>query len=108
MESFHDKIRRLASQGKVRVSEHGYDELADDGLSAREVVAGLATGIVIEEYPDFAKGPCALFLQADARGKPVHVVWGMLKGYDEPVVLVTAYRPDPQKWDRTYRTRLKP
>ena len=108
MESFHDKLRRLASQGKVRVSEHGYDELADDGLSAREVVVGLATGTVIEEYPDFAKGPCALFLQEDAQGNPVHVFWGMLKGYDEPVVLVTAYRPDPQKWDRTYRTRLKP
>ncbi|MBK6509423.1 MAG: DUF4258 domain-containing protein [Haliea sp.] len=108
MESFHDKLQRLASQGKVRVSEHGYDELADDGLSAREVVSGLAAGVVIEEYPDFAKGPCALFLQEDAHGSPVHVVWGMPKGYDEPVVLVAAYRPDPQKWDRTYRKRLKP
>ncbi len=64
--------------------------------------------VVIEEYPDFAKGPCALFLQEDAQGSPAHVVWGILKGYDEPVVLVTAYLPDPQKWDRTYRKRLQP
>jgi len=108
MESFHDKLRRLVSQGKVRVSEHGYDELADDGLSAREAIAGLAAGIVIVEYPDFAKGPCALFLQEDAKGSPVHVVWGIPKDYDEPVVLVTAYRPDPKRWDRTFRKRLKP
>ena len=108
MESFHDKLRRLASQGKIRVSEHGYDELDDDDLTAREVVAGLDAGILIEDYPDFAKGPCALFPQEDAAGNPVHVVWGIPKGYDEPVVLVTAYRPDPKKWDRTYRMRLKP
>jgi hypothetical protein len=37
----------------------------------------------------------------------VHVVWGIPKGYDEPVVMVTAYRPDPKRWDRTYRIRLK-
>lgn len=108
MENFQDKVRRLVSQRKVRISEHGYDELADDGLAAREVVGGVEESVLIEEYPDFAKGPCALFLQHDFSGKPVHVVWGIPKGYDEPVVLITAYRPDPKRWDRTYRKRLKP
>ena len=28
-------------------------------------------------------------------GEPIHVVWGIPKGHDKPVVLVTAYRPDP-------------
>ena len=107
METFQDKVRRLVSEQKVRISEHGYDELADDGLTAREVVGGAEESVLIEEYPDFAKGPCALFLQQDFNGKPVHVVWGIPKGYDEPVVLVTAYRPDPKRWDRTYRKRLK-
>ncbi len=107
MEAFSEKVRRLSSLGKVRISEHGYDELAEDGLSAREIVAGLAAAILIEEYPGYGKGPCALFLQMDAHGSPLHVVWGIPKGYDEPVVLVTAYRPDPKKWDRTYRMRLK-
>jgi hypothetical protein len=108
LESFHSKLRRLASSGKIRISEHGYDELAEDGLSAREIVEGLEEATLVEEYPDFAKGPCALFLQRDISGNPVHVVWGIPKGYDEPVVLVTAYRPDPKRWDKTYRKRLKP
>lgn len=107
MESFQDKVERLVVDGKVRVSEHGYDELAEDALAVREVVSGVASGILVEEYPDFAKGPCALFLQQDSKGGPVHVVWGIPKGYDEPVVLVTAYRPDPKRWDRTYLMRLK-
>ena len=107
MEFFQDKVKRLVAEGKIRVSEHGYDELSDDALSAREIVLGVPGGAVIEEYPDYLKGPCALFLQEDSKGGPVHVVWGIPKGYDEPIVLVTAYRPDPKRWDRTYRMRLK-
>ena len=108
MDSFHKKLQQLVSLGRIRISEHGYDELAEDDLSAREVVEGFRKAILVEEYPDFPKGPCALFLQQDLAGSPVHVVWGIPKGYDEPVVLVTAYRPDPKKWDKTYRMRLKP
>jgi len=107
LNSFQDKAKKLIAQGKVRVSEHGYDELAEDELSAREVVSGFSTAILVEEYPDYAKGPCALFLQQDTEGNPVHVVWGIPKDYDEPVVLVTAYRPDPNRWDQDFRKRLK-
>ncbi|MEX0963729.1 MAG: DUF4258 domain-containing protein [Pseudohongiellaceae bacterium] len=107
MNSFQDKVSKLIAQAKVRVSGYGYDELADDGLSARDIVSGFSTGELVEEYPDFAKGPCGLFLQEDIEGNPVHVVWGIPKGYDEPVVLVTAYRPDPSKWNHEFRKRLK-
>jgi hypothetical protein len=79
--AFLHKIRHLVSSGKVRVSDHGYDELSEDNLTVREIVVGLASGILIEEYPDFAKGHCALFLQADTNGLPVHVVWGIPKDY---------------------------
>jgi hypothetical protein len=35
---------------KGRVSDHGYDELANDGILAQEVLAGLDAAIVIEDY----------------------------------------------------------
>ena len=44
-----DKIRLLVQEGAVRISEHGYDELAADGLSARAVVAGINAGVVVED-----------------------------------------------------------
>ena len=47
------EIVRLAETGQLRISEHGYDELAEHGLSAREIVGGLAPGVIIEEYPDY-------------------------------------------------------
>ena len=74
-------------------------------MSAREIFAGIADAVVIEEYPDYPKGPCALLLQKDSSGAPIHVVWGIPKGQDKPAVLITAYRPDPDRWDESYMRR---
>lgn len=67
-----DSIRALIAEGIVRVSEHEYDELAADGLLARELVDGVETAEVIEDYPDCPKGPCVLLLQRTKDGRSVH------------------------------------
>lgn len=105
MNAFLDQVRALARAGDIRISEHGYDELAEDELTAREVIGGVAEAVVIEEYPSYPKGPCGLFLQQDRNGAPIHVVWGIPKGHDKPVVLVTAYRPNSKQWDDTFTHR---
>jgi hypothetical protein len=107
MSSTLQRIQSLAGEGELRISDHGYDELAEDGLTAREVVAGLADATVVEDYPEYGKGPCVLVLQRDRDGQPVHVVWGIPAGHSTPAVLVTAYRPDPEKWDSDFRRRRK-
>ncbi len=105
MSGFVEKVRALVDAGEVRVSEHGYDELAEDGLSAREVIGGIVDAVVVEEYPNYPKGPCVLLLQRDKSGTPIHVVWGIPKGHDKPAVLITAYRPDPDRWDESFMRR---
>ena len=95
----------LVARGEVRVSAHGYDELAADHVAVREVVDGLASAVPLEGYPDYPKGPCVLVLEHDKAGQPIHVVWGIPRGSDSPAVVVTAYRPDPAKWDETWRKR---
>jgi len=100
-----ERIRALIGAGEVRISDHGYDELTEDQLTAREVIAGVQEALVVEEYPDYPKGPSILLLQKDRAGVPMHVVWGIPKGYDKPVVLVTAYRPDSERWDKSFMKR---
>ena len=46
------KIADLIAAGDVRISEHGYDALADDGLAIDEVLSSAPRAIVLEEYPD--------------------------------------------------------
>ena len=107
MSKFIYKLNTLILSGDVQISEHGYDELADDGITAKEVVIGVRNALVVEEYPNYPKGPCALLLQKDLKGLPIHTVWGVPKRQTRPAVLVTAYRPDPDRWDATFTRRRK-
>ena len=98
----------LITAGDVRISEHVYDSLADDGLTVNELLTGVSSAVVIEEYPEYPKGAAVLVLQRAVDGSPVHAVWGVPRGYNRPAVLVTAYRPDPSIWDETFTGRFRP
>jgi hypothetical protein len=100
-------IRELIAKGEVRVSAHGYDELAADGIGIDDILEGIMDAEVLEDYPEFAKGPCVLVLEFDSSREPIHVVWGIPLGHSGPAVLVTAYRPDPKRWSEDFRERLK-
>jgi hypothetical protein len=100
-----ERIKRLIKRKEVVISSHGYDELLEDDLYIEEIVTSVEEGTVIEDYPDFHKGPCCLVLQYNEKNEPIHTVWGLAKGTKTPAVLITAYRPDPQRWDETFRRR---
>lgn len=102
-----DLVRALVSQGKVRISEHGYDELAADGILAGEVIVGLADAVLVENYPDYPKGPCVLVLEKGAQHRHIHAVRGIPRGKAEPAVLITAYRPDPELWENGFLRRKR-
>ncbi len=107
MSKILEQIRKLIIKGDVRISAHGYDELAADNILIREVLANMDNAILVEDYPDYHKGSSVLVLQKDEKGNPVHVVWGIPKGAESPAVLVTAYRPDPEKWEADFQRRIK-
>jgi hypothetical protein len=75
-----EAIRRLVAAGEVRISEHGYDELSEDAIRIREVMDGVGLAIEVEDYPAFPKGTA---------------------------VLITAYRPDPARWNEKFTERRK-
>lgn len=105
MSGTFERIKRLVMDRSVRVSDHGYDELVADDISFRDVIDSVNDGQVVEDYPDYPKGPCVLVLQSDGNGNPLHVLWGIPKGHSEPAVVVTAYRPDPSQWENGFTKR---
>lgn len=100
-------VQALVARGEVRISDHGYDELADDGISADDVLAGLAAAVVVEDYRDDPRGRSVLVLQRGSDGGPLHVVWAIAAGRSTPAVMVTAYRPDPLRWSSNSMRRIR-
>ena len=101
------RVQTLVFGGDYRVSDHGYDELDEDGIVPSDVIAGVSTAVAVEDYSDRLRGPSVLTLQHDANGRPIHVVWAIPAGERRPAVLVTAYRPEPTLWDRDFKRRTK-
>jgi len=56
-------VRALVARGEVRVSRHGFFELAADDILLDDVLAALADAIVVEDYPMAGRGPSVLVLQ---------------------------------------------
>jgi Domain of unknown function (DUF4258) len=101
-------VQGLLRRGEYLVSRHGYRELEADGILLDEVLTGIESAIVVEDYPDSRKEPSVLVLQLDRSGLPVHVMWGVPKISGTPAVLVTAYRPTPERWSPDFTKRKTP
>jgi hypothetical protein len=63
-----ERVRRLVKAGRRQYSAHAIGELAADGILIKPLVDAIDTAVVVEEYPDYHKGPCVLVLQRDETG----------------------------------------
>ncbi|WP_072386065.1 DUF4258 domain-containing protein [Hyphomicrobium sp. CS1BSMeth3] len=99
------RVREHVRAGSVRVSQHAIEELFDDGISLEAVVDGVESALVVEDYPQHARGPCVLCLQRVEADRPVHVLWGIAAQNPDIATLITAYRPDPERWMDDLLTR---
>ena len=92
-----DRISDAVRANSVRVTDHADEEAQSDRLSINDILGSVFQGEVIEEYPNDKPYPSCLVYGRTPRAEPVHTVWA----YNEEnrwVVLVTVYRPDPERW----------
>jgi hypothetical protein len=83
--------------GRVRITDHADEEAEADRLTFDEIYFSVPQGEVIEDYPTDKPYPSCLIYGRTFSGDPVHSVWA----YNEQnhwAVLVTVYRPDPDRW----------
>jgi hypothetical protein len=51
------RVQTLVLAGDVHVSEHGFAELHKDDILIKDAVCGIATAVVVEDYPARHRGP---------------------------------------------------
>jgi len=88
-----DAIQR----GAVRVTEHATEAMRDDGITMDGVFGATSAGEVIEDYATDFPYPSCLVLGQASDGGTMHSVWAF-NGMTKTAILVTCYRPDPDRW----------
>jgi hypothetical protein len=92
-----------APSPKVYYSRHALQRINEREISVEEVLAVLLKNDVIKAYPDDKPYPSRLFL-GFPEGRPVHVH----ASFDTTVdswCIITAYEPDPEKWEPDFRRK---
>ena len=90
---------------RIRITDHADEEAQTDHISFEEIFFSVLQGEIIEEYPTDKPYPSCLIYGDSFSGEPIHSVWAYNPETDW-AVLVTVYRPDPQRW-KDWRTRRK-
>jgi hypothetical protein len=82
---------------QLNITSHARVEAREDSLLLDEILHSVRNGEVIEDYPDDTPYPSGLVYGTNEESEPIHSVLA----FDDKsgiAVLITVYRPDPDRW----------
>ena len=90
-----EQIRAQADVENIRITQHAQQEMAEEDVAFDEVLEGIATGQILENYPEHRRGACCLLNGLTKKARPLHIVCTTTR----PVlIIITVYEPKPPKW----------
>ena len=95
-------IQERCSTHKLRWTNHILLRLFQRGISIDDVTYVLETGEIIEHYPEDYPHPSYLIFGVTVKNAWLHVVCGISI---DVLYLITAYYPDPERWETDGKTR---
>ena len=91
-----EEIRRKIARNQFEFSQHATDRTILRHISVRELHEVIATGEIIEDYPDDKYGPSCLIFGFTRGGRPLHI---QCSYPSRPLVkIITLYVPDSRLW----------
>lgn len=94
-ETILTRIRAQAQVENIRITQHAQQEMVEENIMLDEVLEAIATGEILEYYPEHRRGACCLLNGFAKNGRPIHIVCTTTR----PVlIIITAYEPKLPKW----------
>ena len=95
LETVLERIRVQADAENMRVTQHAQGEMVEENITLDEVLQAIATGRIIENYPEHRRGACCLVNGVVQNGRPLHIVCTTANPI---LIIITVYEPKPPKW----------
>jgi hypothetical protein len=89
------RIQEQAAKQDIRVTQHAQEEMDEEEITLDEVLEAIASGQILEDYPEHRRGPCCLLYGRSQKGRPLHIVCTTAQPL---LILITVYEPLPPKW----------
>ncbi len=97
-----EDIRKVYADHGMKIVGHAERRMRERHIELYEIRDAILHGEIIEARYDEEPRPRYLILKAAKGCAPLHVILGVDW---RTVDVITAYRPNPQKWDSTFRYR---
>jgi hypothetical protein len=97
-----DDFRKLCTPEKFQITLHAARRLKQRGIVLDDIVNCIMCGEIIEQYPTDYPYPSCLILGSSINQELIHVVIGSDMNY---LWIITAYKPDKEKWSNDFKTR---
>ena len=91
-----DEIQKKVAAEAFEFSKHAADQSIIRRISVQDLREAVASGEVIEDYPEDKYGPSCLIYGSTVGGRPIHV---QCSYPSRPLVkVITVYEPESERW----------
>jgi len=91
-------LKRVGAQAiapDIRITQHALQEMVEEDITLDEVLEAIATGQILENYPEHRRGACCLLCGVTRKERSLHIVCTTAR----PVlIIITVYEPKPPEW----------
>lgn len=96
-----DDFRSLNEPTKMVITQHSRKRFSERGIVINDVCESIKNGEIIEQYQDDYPFPSCLIM-GKSGNRVMHVVASIEDGL---LYIITAYIPNPDKWEEDWKTR---
>lgn len=98
-------LRKICHPENIEITLHAAKRLEQRGIVLNDIIKCIKTGQIIEYYPEDYPFPSCLILGLSVSEQYLHIVVGSNM---ETLWIITAYYPDPLKWESGFVKRKEP